>query len=39
MKKFFKAIRFMAIYIVALVSFTTLSYASEKIGEGFDPNN
>lgn len=31
MKKFFKAIRFMAIYIVALVSFTTLSYASASI--------
>ncbi len=30
MKKFFKAIRFMAIYIAALVSFTTLSYASAR---------
>ena len=31
MKRFFKAMRFLAIYIVALVSFTTLAYASTRV--------
>ncbi len=30
MKRFFKAMRFLAIYIVALASFTTLVYASTR---------